>query len=102
MSTNKKVMSIAIHPDLHDELKKLAKRKGMSASTYIGNLVDQAVKLPNPDDDPIVIGKPSDEEVISLVLKIPVAIKNNSEKLNQWLEVQKAGILEAMAKPSKD
>lgn len=97
MSKNKKVMSIAIKPELHDELKKFSKRKGLSASTYIGNLVEQAVKL-NIDDDPMVIGKPMDDEVIPVVLKIPAALKSQPEKLKQWMEVQSNGIVKAMTK----
>lgn len=97
MSKNKKVMSIAIRPELHDELKKLSKRKGISASEYIGNLVDQAVKL-NPDDDVMLINKPADDEITPVVLKIPTALKNMPDKLKQWLEVQTGGILKAMTK----
>lgn len=99
MSKNKKVMSIAIKPELHDELKRFSKRKGLSASTYIGNLVEQAVKL-NIDDDPMVIGKPIDEEVVPVVLKIPAALKKDADKLRQWMEIQTNGIVKAMAKPS--
>jgi uncharacterized radical SAM superfamily protein len=97
MSKNKKVMSIAIRPDLHDELKRFSKRKGLSASTYIGNLVEQAVKL-NIDDDPMVIGKPVDDEVVPVVLKIPAALKNYPDKLKQWMDVQSNGIVKAMTK----
>lgn len=97
MSKNKKVMSIAIKPELHDELKKFSKRKGLSASTYIGNLVEQAVKL-NIDDDPMVIGKPMDDEVIPVVLKIPAVLKSHPDKLRQWMEVQSNGIVKAMTK----
>jgi hypothetical protein len=97
MSKNKKVMSIAILPELHEELRKLAKRKGISASTYVGNLVEQAVKL-NPDDDPIVVGKPMDEEVVPIVLKIPASIVDNLEKLKSWMDVQTSGIFKAMSK----
>ncbi len=97
MSKNKKVMSIAIKPELHDEIKKFSKRKGQSASTFIGNLLEQSVKL-NPDDDAMVIGKPIDEDVIPVVLKIPTLLKNNPEKLKQWMDVQAAGIVKAMTK----
>jgi hypothetical protein len=97
MSKNKKVMSIAIKPELHDELRKFSKRKGVSASTYIGNLVEQAVKL-NIDEDAMVIGKPLDDDVIPVVLKIPAALKNNAEKLKQWMDVQASGIVKAMTK----
>jgi vacuolar-type H+-ATPase subunit E/Vma4 len=99
MSKNKKVMSIAIQPELQEELKKVSKRKGMSSSTYISNLVEQAMKL-NPDDDPIVVSKPSDEDVIPVVLKIPTNLKSDKEKLKNWLEVQSNGILNAMTKNS--
>lgn len=97
MSKNKKVMSIAIRPELHEDLKKISKRKGLSASEYIGNLVEQAVKL-NPDDDPMVIGKPVDDEIIPCLLKIPVGLKASPEKLKQWMDVQSAGIVKAMTK----
>ncbi len=95
MSKNKKVMSIAIVPDLHEELKRYARRKGMSASTYVGNLVEQAVKL-NIDDDPMVIGKPIDEEVVPVVLKIPSALRHDGEQLKRWLAAQMSGIHRAM------
>ena len=97
MSKNKKVMSIAIMPDLHEELKRYSKRKGMSASSYVGGLIEQAVKL-NIDDDPLVIGKPIDEEVTPVVLKVPVAYKSDPEQLQKWLTVQMNGILRAVTK----
>lgn len=99
MSKNKKVMSIAIMPELHDELKRFAKRKGMSTSAYLGSLAEQAVKI-NPDDDPMVIGRPIDEEVIPVVLKIPDKLKHDREQLEKWMQVQTTGIVKAMTKNS--
>lgn len=107
MTKNKKVMSMAIVPAFHEELKKLAKRKGTSASAYVGNLVEQALKL---DDaaDAVVVGKPPDEElltvhyskeeVVPVVLKIPAQLKNHPDKLRQWLDVQANGIHKHMTK----
>jgi hypothetical protein len=100
MSKNKKVMSIAIKPELHEDLKKLSRRKGVSASTYIGNLVEQALKL-NPDDDPMVIGKPADDEIVPVVLKIPTVLKSNPDKLKAWMDVQVNGIVKVMTKHLK-
>jgi hypothetical protein len=97
MSKNKKVMSIAIMPDLHEELKRYSKRKGQSASAYVGGLIEQAVKL-NIDDDPMVIGKPIDEEVTPVVLKVPNAYKSDPEELQKWLTIQMNGILKAVTK----
>lgn len=97
MTKNKKVMSIAIKPELEEELKKFSKRKGLSASTYIGNLIEQAVKL-NIDDDPMVIGKSVDDEVTQIILKIPSSLKGNPEKLKAWMDAQSVGIIKAMTK----
>lgn len=98
MSKNKKVMSIAIKPELHDELKRFSKRKQMSASSYVGVLLEQAVKL-NIDDDPMVIGKPIDEDVLPVVLKIPQALKGDPVHLKEWLDKQTNGIVKAMSSP---
>jgi predicted CopG family antitoxin len=92
---NKKVMSIAIRPELHEELKKISKRKGLSASEYVGNLVEQAVKI-NPDEDVMVIGKPVDEDVTTIILKIPVSLKTRPDLLQDWLDKQTTGIMKAM------
>jgi len=97
MTKNKKVMSLAIKPELHVELKKVAHRKQLSASSYLGNLVEQALKL-NPDDEPMVIAKPMDEDIVPIILKIPVALKGHPDKLKQWLDIQCSGILKAMTK----
>ena len=87
-------MSIAIVPDLHDRVKIYAKRKGQSTSEYVGNLIEQAVGL-NIDDDPVVIGKPIDEEVKPVILKIPESLMNDPEQLKRWLAAQMGGILRA-------
>lgn len=101
MSKNKKVMSIAIVPELHDELKRFAKRKGVSTSAYLGSLAEQAVKL-NPDDDITVIGKPVDEEVVPVVLNVPKKLRNDRDQLEKWMQVQVAGIVKAMTKQKTD
>lgn len=97
MSKNKKVMSIAILPELQEELRKLSKRKGISASTFVGNLVEQAVKI-NPDDDPIVVGKPMDEDLTPIVLKIPASAIESLDKLKSWMDFQSVGIFKAVGK----
>lgn len=100
MPKNKKVMSIAIKPELQDQLKDYARRKGQSLSAYLGSIAEQVIKL-NIDDDPMLIGKPIDEDVIPVVLKIPAVLKSNPEKFKQWMEVQSNGIVKAMTKDSQ-
>ena len=95
MSKNKKVMSIAIMPELHDTLKSFAQQKGLSTSAYLGLIAEQVVKI-NPNDDPLVIGKPIDEEVVPVVLMIPDKLKNDKVQLEKWMQVRVAGIVKAM------
>jgi len=92
MAKNKKVMSIAIEPELHEELKEYAKRKGMSVSSYVGVLISKAVKL-SIDDDPLVVGKPADEDVLPVILKIPGSLKGDREGLKAWMDTQTTGIV---------
>ena len=84
-------MSIAIEPELHDELKEYSKKKGLSVSSYVGVLISKAVKL-SIDDDPLVVGKPADEDVVPVILKIPGSLKGDKEGLKSWLDTQ-TGVL---------
>jgi hypothetical protein len=92
MSKNKKVMSIAIEPDLETELVNYSRKKGMSKSAYLGNLISKALKVPI-DEDPIVIGKPVDEDVLPVMLKIPANLKGQREALKNWMDTQVNGIV---------
>jgi hypothetical protein len=97
MAKNKKVMSIAIKPELHEELKRYATRKVMSASAYVGDLIEKAMKL-NVDEDPIIVGKSPDEDVKCIVLKIPNKLRENREDLQRWMDVQSKGIVSQLTK----
>jgi len=106
---NKKVMSIAIKPELHDELKKYAKRKVTSTSAYVGDLIEKALEL-NIDDDPFIIGKSPDEpdpvvvrrtkeeDALPVVLKIPKKLRGNAEQLKIWMDAQTNGIIGQLCK----
>jgi hypothetical protein len=93
---NKKVMSIAIEPELHESVKEYAKRKGVSASAYIGDLVHKALKI-NIDEEPIVVGKPVDENIMAVVLKIPSELKGQKESLTEWLVSQCTALVKKLA-----
>ena len=97
MAKNKKVMSIAIRPELHEELKRYATRKVMSASAYVGDLVEKAMKL-NVDEDPIIVGKSPDEDVKTIVLKIPNQLRDHPDKLKAWMDVQTNGIVSQLTR----
>jgi len=93
---NKKVMSIAIDPDLHVELKRYAKRRGQSASSYVQNLIEKAMKI-DVDEEPIILGKPVDESILPVVLKIPTTLKGDEEALGAWMETQRAKIVKKLS-----
>jgi hypothetical protein len=93
---NKKVMSIAIDPLLHDELKKYAKRRGQSASSYVQSLIEKALKI-DVDEEPMVIGKPVDESILPVVLKIPAALKGDLDGLKAWMEAKVGGIISKLS-----
>lgn len=93
---NKKVMSIAIEPETHESVKEYSKRKGVSTSAYIGDLVKKALKI-NIDEEPIVVGKPVDENVLAVVLKIPSELKGEKEKLTEWLASQCTALVKKLA-----
>ena len=97
MSKNKQVMSIAIVPELKENLTKYAKRKGLSASAYVGSLIEKATKL-NIDDEIVMIGKPVDEDVKPVVLKIPMALRSDPEALRKWMNSQVDGIVNKLTK----
>ncbi|MBD3280923.1 hypothetical protein GF389_05385 [Candidatus Dojkabacteria bacterium] len=96
MSKNKKVMSLAIKPELHDKLKNYAKQKHMSVSEFVGDLAERAMKI-DVDEDPIIVGKPIDSDIIALVLKIPASLKGNETGLQKWMDAQSAGIVKALS-----
>lgn len=97
--SNKKVMSIAIRPELHDELKKFSKRRGMSASAYVGDLVEKAVKI-DIDEEPMIISKPLDEDVVPVILKVPKLLleARDSDQLKQWVSAQASGVYKGLLK----
>lgn len=93
---NKKVMSIAIEPEIHESVKEYSKRKGVSTSAYICDLVKKALKI-NIDEEPIVVGKPVDENIMAVVLKIPSELKGQKEQLTQWLASQCSALVKKIA-----
>jgi len=96
MSKNKKVVSIAMEPELHEQLKQYSKRKGESVSSYVGMLVNKSLKL-NVDDEPIIVGKPIEEDVLPVVLMIPANLKGNSSELASWLNDKMKGIYKKLS-----
>lgn len=93
---NKKVMSIAIDPTLHEELKKYAKRRGQSASSYVQSLIEKALKI-DVDEEPMIVGKPADESILPVVLRVPTSLKGDLDGLKAWMEAKIGGIVNKLS-----
>lgn len=90
---NKKVMSIAIDPNLQEELKKYAKRRGQSVSSYVQSLVEKGLKI-DVDEEPMIVGKPADGSAKPVVLRVPASLLDGDpEALKAWMEAKIVGFV---------
>ena len=94
-------MSIAIAPDLHEVVKRYARHKRQSVSEWMGRLADQATKL-NIDDEVVMVGKPIDEDVKTIMLKIPASYLGDEESLRAFMTKMTNGIVEKLASKKED
>jgi hypothetical protein len=77
------VMSLSVEPDMQDLLKKHAKKKGVSVSKLVRDLVEKYLL--------------NDDEVIPVILKVPTKLKENPQGLREWLDVKSSAIVKALA-----
>ena len=91
MAKNKEVMSVSIAPNLHVEVKNLAKRKDMKVSPCIAFIIDKYIEM-GFEEDPIVVGEHDDEGMPNLVIRIPSTYKEDKSALKTYLfeQVEKA------------
>lgn len=82
---NKKVniMSLSLDPETQDKLKLQAKQKtNNNVSKLIRELVDKYLV--------------TEDNVIPVILKIPISLKGDQENLQKWLEQKTAAIVNAL------
>jgi hypothetical protein len=75
MSANK-ILSLSIDTEFQERVKKEAKRKDVSVSKLIRDIVEKS--LPPESEDGTVYD--------TIILKIPSNIKSDSETLSAWLK----------------
>lgn len=78
--TSKKsnIMSLSVDLEIQDRLKKIAKRRNVSVSKLVRDIVDKHLG-PDVEDGTIID---------TVILKIPAAVKQNPGELKQWLQVR--------------
>jgi hypothetical protein len=84
MAKNVSIVSLSLNPEMHQRLKRCAKQKGESVSKVVRDLIDKYLV--------------SDDNVIPVILKIPVEFKGDSKELEKWLEAKVAAILQVLGK----
>ena len=89
--SNKKpdILSLSMSQEMQEQLKKCAKRKNISVSKLVRDLVEKYLVV--------------DEEVVPVILRVPASLKGNEEGVNQWLQAKVTAISKALgAQPSPE
>lgn len=79
------IMSISMDPSFQERLKKVAKDRHISVSRLIKDIVE---KYLGPEAN--------ENQVDTIILRIPVELKQNAEKLQEWLQIREKAIVKAL------
>lgn len=83
----KKVISLSVDPEIHDQMRVAAKKMGWGVSEMVRNLVTKYMDLLVNDDDQVPV-----------VLRIPAELKEDPDGLKAWLEGRSAAIVQALTR----
>jgi len=83
-TTGKKsnIMSLSMEQEMQDRLKAQAKKKSISVSKLVRDLVDRYLS--------------ADDEVIPVILKIPQKLKGDEEGLRAWLNAKVEAVVKTL------
>jgi hypothetical protein len=80
--TRKNFLNLAIEPEIQAKLKKYAEVKDLSPSRVVRDLIDKYL---------------GDEEVIPVILKVPVNLRGDRENLQKWVSTRAIAIVNKLA-----
>lgn len=82
---NKKlnIMSLSVEPEMQEMLNRHAKKKGVSRSQLVRDMVEKYLI--------------NEDEVVPVILKIPSHLKGDAEGLRKWLDQKASAIVKALA-----
>jgi hypothetical protein len=84
MSKKNNIMSLSLDPDTQEKLRLHAKQKtNGNVSKLIRELVDKYLVL--------------EDDVIPVILRIPMQYKGDEESLKNWLDIKVGGIVKALS-----
>lgn len=87
MTENKlKIMSLSLEPEMHDLVKKSAKKMGhKNVSQMIRDLISKYLDLLVNDNDETPV-----------IIRIPNKLKEDKQELKKWLDIKAKAISEAL------
>ncbi len=83
MKKKSNIMSLSIDLEIQERLKTVAAKRNISVSKLIRDLVDK--QLSNADED-----------VFTVILKIPNSMKASEEELRTWLNTRVDSVVKAL------
>lgn len=83
--SNKKsnIMSLSVDPEIQERLKKVAKKRNVSVSKLVRDMVDKNLST-------------TDEDVDTVIFKIPKGVQVSSEELRRWLNLRVDAVVKAL------
>jgi hypothetical protein len=89
MSNNKKpnIMSLSMDIEIQDLLKKVAKKRNISVSKLVRDMVETNLST-------------TEEDVDTVILRIPYSVKEEETSLRSWLNIRFESVIKALMKKS--
>lgn len=75
-------MSLSIDTELQDRLKQVAKKRNVSVSKLVRDIMDKYLG----DED----------STATIILKVPVALKEDPDALQKWFDQRISGVVKAL------
>lgn len=101
-----KVLSIGIddelvvagkNPEYNESFNSFLALKKKNEDIYFQEITNKVLELIKNEEEPIVIGKPINEPVMPVVLRIPTELKGKKSELQEWLATQCNALIKKMA-----
>lgn len=85
MTSSKKanIMSLSIDPEIQEKIKVIAKKRNISSSKLVRDIVEKHLSH-------------SEEDIDTVVFKVPEHVKKNAKELEDWFLVRVKSVVKAL------
>jgi len=84
MTKKLNIMSLSVDPEIQERLKSVAKKRNVSVSKLVRDLIEK------------YLGNDDDSHEITVILKIPKHLKEDPPELERWMSLRMEGIVKAL------